>query len=60
MLKTSKESNPNYLCKVVQLKNVRKHPNAHSLQTVEVDFQTVITGMDAKDGDIYIYLYITR
>lgn len=35
MLTTSKEANPNYLAKVVQLKNLQKHPNADRLQTVE-------------------------
>lgn len=55
MLTTSKDANPNYLCKIVELKNVRQHSNAHSLQMVDIDFQRVITGMDAKDGDIYVY-----
>lgn len=55
MIQTSKTSNPNYLCKVVQLKGLTKHKNADRLQTVLIDFQTVITGMDAKEGDIYIY-----
>lgn len=45
----------NYRAKIVQLKNIRKHSNADKLQCVTIDFQTVITGMDAKDGDIYIY-----
>lgn len=54
MLETvNKESN--YLCKVVVLKNVRMHSNAHSLQCVSVGLNTVITGMDAKEGDIYVY-----
>jgi hypothetical protein len=34
---------------------VQKHTNADKLQTVNIDFQTVITGMDAKDGDVYVY-----
>lgn len=55
MLKINPQSNPNYLAKLVQLKNVAKHPNADKLQTVIIDFQTVVTGMDAKDGDLYIY-----
>jgi hypothetical protein len=58
MLTTSEKANPNYLCKVVELKNVRMHSNAHSLQVVDIDFQRVITGMDAKDGDVYIYFPI--
>lgn len=51
----SKEANQNYLSKVVKLKNLQKHPNADRLQTVVIDFQTVITGLDAKDGDLYVY-----
>lgn len=54
-LTVSKEANPNYLAKVVKLKNLQKHPNADRLQTVVIDFQTVITGLDAKDGDLYVY-----
>lgn len=55
MLTTSKNANPNYLAKVVSLKGLRKHSNADRLQTVDIDFQTVITGLDAKEGDIYIF-----
>ena len=55
MLETSKNANPNYLCKVVALKGLKKHPNADRLQTVTIDFNTVITGLDAKEGDIYVY-----
>jgi hypothetical protein len=51
----SKEANPNYLSKVIALKNLQKHPNADRLQTVTIDFQTVITGLDAKEGDLYVY-----
>lgn len=54
MLKTeNKESN--YLCKVVELKGIRKHSNADRLQVVNIGMNTVITGLDAKDGDIYVY-----
>lgn len=55
MIKISKEANPNYLAKIVELKGLQKHTNADRLQMVNIDFQTVITGMDAKDGDIYVY-----
>lgn len=55
MITTSKEANPNYLAKVVQLKDLRKHNNADRLQCVDIDFQTVITGLDAKEGDLYVY-----
>jgi hypothetical protein len=55
MLTTSKEANPNYLAKVVALKGLKKHSNADRLQTVDIDFQTVITGLDAKEGDVYVF-----
>lgn len=55
MLKISEGANPNYLAKIVALKGVSKHPNADKLQVVNVDFNTVITGLDAKDGDLYVY-----
>lgn len=55
MIKISQEANPNYLAKIVALENIKKHPDAHSLQTVDIDFQTVITGMKAQEGDIYVF-----
>ena len=55
MLTTSKDANPNYLCKVFRIHELRKHSNADRLQMLEIDFNTVITGMDAKEGDIYVY-----
>ena len=55
MSKISVTNKSNYLAKIVKLQGVRKHSNADRLQCVDIDFQTVITGMDAKDGDIYVY-----
>ncbi len=55
MIKISKEANTNYLAKIVKLKNLRKHENADRLQIATIDFQNVITGLDAKDGDIYVF-----
>ena len=55
MISKSDKHNPNYLAKVVELKGVHKHPGADRLQVVTIDFQNVITGMDAKDGDLYVY-----
>ena len=55
MITISKEANPNYLCKIVQLKGLEKHSNADRLQVVSIDFQQVITGLDAKDEDVYVY-----
>lgn len=54
-ISTSEGANPNYLCKIVRLEGVSKHPNADKLQVVNVDFQSVVTGMDAKDGDLYVF-----
>jgi hypothetical protein len=45
----------NYLAKVVKLTAPRKHENADKLQVVTIDAQNVITGLDAKEGAIYIY-----
>lgn len=58
MLETSKNANPNYLCKVVSLKGLKKHPNADRLQMVSIDFNNVVTGLDANEGDIYVYFPI--
>jgi hypothetical protein len=55
MLKISEKANRNYLAKVVKLSGVRKHTNADKLQCVTVDGCNVVTGMDAKDGALYIY-----
>ena len=55
MLEISKNANSNYLCKIVELKNLRKHENADRLQIATIDFQDVITGLDATEGDIYVY-----
>ncbi|MDC7248568.1 MAG: hypothetical protein PQJ49_01455 [Sphaerochaetaceae bacterium] len=55
MLKISESGNENYLAQVVKLQGVRMHEDAHSLQCVNINFQNVITGMTAKDGDIYVY-----
>lgn len=58
MLTKSTNHNPNYLAKIVKLKGLRKHGNADRLQCVDIDFQNVITGMDAKEGDVYVYFPI--
>ena len=55
MISISEKANSNYLAKIVKLKNLRKHDNADRLQVATIDFQTVITGLDAKDGDIYCF-----
>ena len=55
MLTKSKEHSTNYLAKVVTLKNLKKHPNADRLQVVDIDFQQVITGINSKEGDVYVF-----
>ena len=55
MFTTSKNANPNYLAKIVRLKGLKPHANADRLQTVVIDYQTVITGLNAQEGDIYVY-----
>lgn len=49
------KENSNYLAKIFKIKDIRKHENADRLQCLNVDFQNVITGLDAKDGGIYIF-----
>lgn len=48
----------NYLAAVVKLGPVSKHPNADKLQTVVCKGCSVITGLDAKEGDLYIFFPI--
>jgi len=55
MFTISEGAYANYLAKVVELKNVRKHPNADRLQITEIDLQTVVLGQHAKDGDVCIF-----
>lgn len=50
-----KTDNSNYTAKVVKLSAPRPHPNAQKLQLVTIDSQVVITGLDAKENDVYIY-----
>lgn len=45
----------NYVAKFVTLRGVKKMENSNFLQTVSIDFNNVITGLDAKDGMHYVY-----
>lgn len=58
ILSTSKDANPNYLAWVVQVSELKPHPNADRLQIATVHHCDVITGLDAKVGDIYVYFPI--
>lgn len=51
----SPKANPNYLAKLVCLSNLRTHPNADRLQIATIDGNNVITGLNAKEGDLYVY-----
>lgn len=50
-----KHEGSNYTARVVKLPAPRPHPNANKLQLVTLAGDTVITGMDAKEGATYIY-----
>lgn len=51
----SKTHNENYLARFVEVTNVSKHPNADRLQLLNVDGNTIITGVDTKVGDYVVY-----
>jgi hypothetical protein len=51
----SEKHNPNYLASIVKLTNVRLHSNANKLQCVALFGNNVVTGLTAKDGDLYCY-----
>lgn len=55
MFNKSDKHNPNYLASVVKLSGLRKHSNADKLQCISLFGNNVITGMTAKDGDLYVY-----
>ena len=55
MFNKTKDHNPNYLASIVKLSDVSKHPNADKLQCVSIFANNIITGLDAKDGDLYVY-----
>lgn len=56
MIKTSETANQNYLAKIFVIDNIKKHPDADKLQIVNVDFTEVVTGLEAKPGDVYIFI----
>jgi len=51
----SNRDSANYLAQIIKIAKIEKHPNADRLQVATVNFQTVITGLDAKVGDLYVY-----
>ncbi len=52
---TLKADSPNYAAKVISLPAPSKHPKADKLQVVNITGNSVITGLDAKEGMAYIY-----
>ena len=48
-------SNKNYLAKVIKLPTLRKHNGADRLQCANILNNNIITGLAAKEGDLYVY-----
>ena len=55
MFTISPKANPNYLARFVKITNLNPHPEADRLQITTIDGCTIITGMDAKLGDLVVY-----
>lgn len=55
MISKSTAHNPNYLAKIVVVKNLRKHANADRLLVFTVDGNDIITSNQTKEGTIGIY-----
>lgn len=52
---TTKSDNPNYLAKVLYLKNIRPHPGADRLMLANCDSYVIITSKGASDSEPYIH-----
>lgn len=52
---TIKNTGSNYLAKIVRLEHLHKLPNSDRLQVAVIDHNSVIVGIDAKPGDLYVY-----
>lgn len=55
MLSKSKEHNINYLCKIIEVKGLRPHPNADRLLVFTVDGNDIITSTQTKEGQLSVY-----
>ena len=53
-----KNDNPNYLAKIFAIETLAPHQNANKLQICVLDGQKIITGLEAKVGDIYVFFPI--
>jgi hypothetical protein len=58
ILSTSDSPDVNYMAQIVRLDNLQKHPNAGKLQIAFVCGSEVVTGLQAKLGDLYCYFPI--
>lgn len=52
--KTEKHDS-NYLAAIFRIEHIRKHNNADRLQIVTVFANNIVTGLTAKEGDLYVY-----
>lgn len=55
IISISKDANLNYLCKIIKVPTLRKHPNADKLLVMTVDGNDIITSNDTKEGQVSIY-----
>ena len=52
---TLKSNNPNYCARLIKLPPPRKHINADKLVCANISGNNIITGINAKEGDLYVY-----
>jgi hypothetical protein len=55
LITKSEKHNPNYLCKIIRVKNLRKHPNADKLSIFTVDGNDIVTSNSTPEDQISIY-----
>ncbi len=51
----SEKHDVNYLAAIFRIENIRAHTNADRLQIVSIFGNNVVTGLNAKAGDLYCY-----
>lgn len=55
MITKSKESNPNYLAKIIRINELTPIEGADKIQLTNVDFQSVVISKEVNDGDLMVY-----
>lgn len=55
MVTKSKDCNANYLARLVEIKSIKKHPNADKIMLTVINFSDVIIGTDVKVGDKMVF-----